>query len=43
MIDVNLIVEILAKVFEFLGLNYDAAAIVDAIVAWFESIIAMLG
>ena len=41
--DLTVIVELLAKVFEFLGLNYDAAAIVDAIVAWFESIIAMIG
>ena len=41
--DLTVVVELLAKVFEFLGLSYDAAAVVDAIVAWFESIIAMLG
>lgn len=41
--DLTVVVEFLTKIFEFLGLNYDAAAIVDQIVAWFESIIAMLG
>jgi len=41
--DLTMIVDALAKVFEFLGLQLDAAAIVEQIVAWFESIIAMIG
>ena len=41
--DLTAVVDVLAKIFEFIGLDLDAAAIVEQIVAWFESIIAMLG
>lgn len=41
--DLTVIIDVLTKIFEFIGLDLDAAAIIDQIVAFFESIIAMIG